>query len=191
MAARSPPIAAPGCNFSSMKPVDDTTTRRPGAHATGSRPQPSRQRREDKVRGVLMDAALSRWLLALSNSDVAARANAPPLRDHERQSSNRPPSPFDRSWLPGTTGSQIARSTAPRLRTPASKPTSPAVRPLLAAWHNGQPDCSSHRSATSDTPTQFQPPGRFHSPTLRTSILLTAIERPRAVSAPGPQRQSQ
>jgi|GEM_PF-2469595 hypothetical protein len=33
-----------------------------------------------------MDAGLSRWLLALGNSDVTERANVPPLRDHERQS---------------------------------------------------------------------------------------------------------
>ncbi len=163
MAARSPPLAARGCNFSSMKPVDDSTTR-PGAHATGSRPQPSRQRRKDKVSGVLMDAALSRWLLALSNSDVTMRADVPPLRDVERQSANQPPSQFDRSWLPGTTGSQIARPTASRPRTPVSKPTSPAVRPLLAAGHNRQPDCSPHRSATSDTPTRFQHHGRFQGP---------------------------
>jgi hypothetical protein len=32
---------------------------------------------------------LSRWLLALGNSDVPPRANVPPLRDHERQSRNQ------------------------------------------------------------------------------------------------------
>jgi len=47
-------------------------------------PGPQRQ-----VSDVLMDAGLSRWLLALGNSDVPPRANVPPLRDHERQSRNQ------------------------------------------------------------------------------------------------------
>jgi len=38
-----------------------------------------------------MDAGLSRWLLGLGNSNVAARANVPPLRDHERPSRNQRP----------------------------------------------------------------------------------------------------
>jgi len=47
--------------------TDQRRDQQPPRRFQPRRPQPSRQPRKDKVSGVLMDAGLSRWLLALGN----------------------------------------------------------------------------------------------------------------------------
>jgi hypothetical protein len=72
------------------KPIDDfrqATTTTPTAAIA---PAPQRQSQR-----CVNEAGLSRWLLALGNSDAAARANVPPLRDHERAFRSQPPPQFN------------------------------------------------------------------------------------------------
>ena len=55
-----------------------------------------RARPAKKSQSCVEDAGLSRWLLALANSDVPPRANVPQLRDHERAPRNQRPAQFQR-----------------------------------------------------------------------------------------------
>jgi hypothetical protein len=132
------------------KPIDDfrqATTTTPTA-AIAPAPQ-------DKVSGVLMDAGLSRWLLALGNSDVAARANVPPLRDHERAFRSQPPPQFNVLPLRAVEYAPPSRTSASTRRARLT-PVTPAASLVRTP--------TSLRFAPSNARRQTQRPQQFQRP---------------------------
>ena len=102
--------STPRARLRTLAPIPTTPT-------AAIAPAPQRQ-----VSDVLMDAGLSRWLLALGNSDVAARANVLPLRDHERQSRFQPPPQFNAPPLRAVQyASPIRTSACSQRARPANK----------------------------------------------------------------------
>ena len=126
------------------------------------RPQPSRQPRKDKVSGVLMDAGLSRWLLALGQFG-------------RRSASQRPTASRPRTPVPKPASRHVQRAPASRRRYALTKSNvraqparqRPAQPPPVTLAASLVPVRTPHRFAIIERPPRNQRPQQFQRPRSR------------------------